>query len=68
MTRADGTRAVFRVRELEQVDKDAFPTAEVYGDNARPELRGVTCGGGLVDGHGPGNIILYADLVATRAA
>jgi hypothetical protein len=68
VTRADGTTAVFRVRELEQVDKHAFPTAKVYGDTARPELRIVTCGGELVDGHRPDNIILYADLVAARAA
>ncbi|MER5964060.1 class F sortase [Streptomyces sp. NPDC002057] len=68
VTRADGTTAVFRVRELEQVDKDTFPTAKVYGDTERPELRLITCGGELVDGHRPDNIILYADLVATRAA
>ncbi|MFF0272316.1 class F sortase [Streptomyces sp. NPDC094447] len=68
VTRADGTTAVFRVRELEQVDKDAFPTRKVYGDTDRPELRLITCGGELVDGHRPDNIILYADLVATRGA
>ncbi|MGW0118067.1 class F sortase [Streptomyces sp. NPDC003327] len=68
VTRADGTAAVFRVRELEQVDKKTFPTAKVYGDTTRPELRVVTCGGELVDGHRPDNIILYADLVAARAA
>ncbi|MGW1932777.1 class F sortase, partial [Streptomyces sp. NPDC001919] len=68
VTRADGTTAVFRVRELEQVDKDAFPTLKVYGDTDRPELRLITCGGELVDGHRPDNIILYADLVATRGA
>ncbi|MFF1507567.1 class F sortase [Streptomyces sp. NPDC058326] len=68
VTRADGTRAVFRIRELEQVDKKTFPTAKVYGDTERPELRVVTCGGELVDGHRPDNIILYADLVAVRAA
>ncbi|MFC8764524.1 class F sortase [Streptomyces sp. NPDC057193] len=68
VTRADGTTAEFRVRELEQVAKDAFPTAKVYGDTTRPELRLVTCGGDLVAGHRPDNIILYADLVATRAA
>lgn len=68
VTRADGTTAVFRVRELEQVDKDAFPTAKVYGNTERPELRLVTCGGELVDGHRPDNIIVYADLVAARAA
>ncbi|AJF66956.1 class F sortase [Streptomyces vietnamensis] len=68
VTRADGTTAVFRVRELEQVDKDAFPTAKVYGNTTRPELRLVTCGGELVDGHRPDNIIVYADLVAAQAA
>ncbi|MYV68746.1 class F sortase [Streptomyces sp. SID2131] len=68
VTRADGKAAVFRVRELEQVDKDAFPTAKVYGNTTRPELRLITCGGELTDGHRPDNIILYADLVAVRAA
>ncbi|WP_309057626.1 sortase domain-bontaining protein, partial [Streptomyces sp.] len=68
VTRADGTDAVFRVRELEQVDKKTFPTAKVYGDTARPELRLITCGGELTGGHRPDNIILYADLVAARAA
>ncbi|MFE2286838.1 class F sortase [Streptomyces sp. NPDC059443] len=63
VTRADGTDAVFRVRELEQVDKKSFPTAKVYGDTARPELRLITCGGEITAGHRPDNIILYADLV-----
>ncbi|MFE4260103.1 class F sortase [Streptomyces sp. NPDC056883] len=63
VTRADGTEAVFRVRELEQVDKKNFPTEKVYGDTARPELRVITCGGEITDGHRPDNIILYADLV-----
>ncbi|MGW5396164.1 class F sortase [Streptomyces sp. NPDC003952] len=63
VSRADGTEAVFRVRELEQVDKKHFPTAKVYGDTPRPELRVITCGGDITDGHRPDNIILYADLV-----
>lgn len=63
VSRADGTTAVFRVRELEQVDKKDFPTAKVYGDTTRPELRVITCGGEITDGHRPDNIILYADLV-----
>lgn len=63
VSRADGSTAVFRVRELEQVGKKEFPTAKVYGDTARPELRVITCGGELTDGHRPDNIILYADLV-----
>ncbi|MFH8348023.1 class F sortase [Streptomyces sp. NPDC018045] len=62
--RADGRTAVFAVRALQQVDKKDFPTQRVYGDTDRPELRLVTCGGGLVDGHRPDNIVVYADLVA----
>ncbi|MFE3608024.1 class F sortase [Streptomyces goshikiensis] len=64
VSRADGSSAVFRVRELEQVDKSRFPTAKVYGDTTRPELRVITCGGDITAGHRPDNIILYADLVS----
>ncbi|MEV0412067.1 class F sortase [Streptomyces sp. NPDC050448] len=63
VSRADGGAAVFRVRELEQVDKKSFPTAKVYGNTERPELRLITCGGEITDGHRPDNIIVYADLV-----
>ncbi|MFE5766798.1 class F sortase [Streptomyces sp. NPDC056485] len=63
VSRADGRSAVFRVRALEQVDKRSFPTAKVYGNTARPELRLITCGGEITDGHRPDNIIVYADLV-----
>ncbi|MEU3728031.1 class F sortase [Streptomyces sp. NPDC033538] len=63
VTREDGTRAVFAVTALEQVDKDAFPTEKVYGRTDRPELRLITCGGEITDGHRPDNIIVYADLV-----
>ena len=30
---------------MERFSKSAFPTAEVYGNTAGPELRLVTCGG-----------------------
>lgn len=63
--RADGTAAVFAVRTVEQVDKKHFPTQRVYGDTTRPELRVITCGGDLRDGHRPDNIIVYADLLRT---
>ncbi len=63
--RADGSTAVFAVTDLQQVDKRHFPTQRVYGDTAAPELRLITCGGDLRDGHRPDNIILYADLVRT---
>ncbi|MFD0269932.1 sortase domain-bontaining protein [Streptomyces sp. NPDC127106] len=65
--RADGGTAVFRVREWEQVPKKRFPTAKVYGNTGGPELRLITCGGELTDGHRPDNIILYADLVGPGA-
>ncbi|MCM2412190.1 class F sortase [Streptomyces sp. RKAG290] len=63
VTRADGSDAVFAVRRLQQVDKGAFPTDEVYGDTAGPELRLITCGGDLKGGHRPDNIIAFANLV-----
>ncbi|MET9545982.1 class F sortase [Streptomyces sp. NPDC006627] len=62
--RADGGTARFEVREIQQVDKDDFPTHKVYGATGRPELRLVTCGGPIVGGHRSDNIILYADLVS----
>lgn len=60
--RADGSTATFTVRETEQVDKKNFPTHKVYGATDRPELRLLTCGGPIKDGHRTDNIILYADL------
>ncbi|MFC9294100.1 sortase domain-bontaining protein [Streptomyces sp. NPDC057011] len=62
--REDGRTAKFKVREIENVGKKDFPTGKVYGDTARrPELRLLTCGGDIKDGHRTNNIILYADLV-----
>lgn len=61
--REDGTTATFKIREIEQVDKKKFPTQKVYGDTNGPELRLLTCGGSIVDGHRADNIILYANLV-----
>ncbi|MEV4436949.1 class F sortase [Streptomyces sp. NPDC049555] len=68
VTRADGSTATFTVRELQQVDKKNFPTQKVYGNTTRPELRIITCGGDLRDGHRPDNIVIYADLTATTKA
>ncbi|MEU6978810.1 class F sortase [Streptomyces sp. NPDC046371] len=61
--RADGTTARFAVREIQQVDKKDFPTNKVYGKTDRPELRLITCGGPVRDGHRTDNIIVFADLV-----
>ncbi|MET7273501.1 class F sortase [Streptomyces flaveolus] len=66
--RADGSTAVFAVTDLQQVDKKHFPAQRVYGDTTAPELRLITCGGDLRDGHRPDNIVLYADLVRTTPA
>ncbi|MFC8506021.1 class F sortase [Streptomyces sp. NPDC057411] len=61
--RADGTTARFSVTEIQQVDKKDFPTNKVYGKTDRPELRLITCGGPVRDGHRTDNIILFAELV-----
>lgn len=42
---ADGSELTFSVYRTEQVPKDAFPTAEVYGPTPDAELRLITCGG-----------------------
>ncbi|MFI8349827.1 class F sortase [Streptomyces sp. NPDC085596] len=64
VARADGSDAVFAVRTVQQVDKDAFPTNKVYGDTTHPELRLITCGGAIENGHRPDNVIVYGDLVS----
>ena len=45
VTRSDGTSVRFTAYRVERFSKSAFPTAEVYGNTAGPELRLVTCGG-----------------------
>ncbi|MFJ8041338.1 class F sortase [Kitasatospora sp. NPDC096147] len=63
LRREDGSTVVFRVRELKQYPKDAFPTDLVYGDTDTAQLRLITCGGALGgDGHYKDNIIVLADL------
>lgn len=65
ITRADGNVAVFEVSRVEQFDKDAFPTDDVYGDIDHPGLRLITCGGSFDDdaGHYEDNLVAYAELV-----
>jgi Sortase domain len=43
--RSDGVTIRYRVTDVESVPKDAFPTRQVYGPTAGPELRLITCGG-----------------------
>lgn len=62
--REDGRTATFEIREIEDVNKKDFPTDKVYGETRRPELRLLTCGGEIKDGHRTNNVIFYADLVA----
>jgi hypothetical protein len=47
VTEKDGTAQRFAVVALEQVEKSAFPTNEVYGPSTQPLLRIVTCTGGF---------------------
>ncbi|WP_051696198.1 sortase domain-bontaining protein [Streptomyces sp. NRRL S-244] len=60
--REDGRTAKFKIREIEDVNKKDFPTDKVYGETQRPELRLLTCGGEIKDGHRTNNVIFYADL------
>lgn len=45
------------------MDKKDFPTNKVYGTTDRPELRRITCGGPIKDGHRSDNIIFFAGIV-----
>ena len=53
---------VFTVNIVTQVSKDAFPTAQVYGQVEDPQLRLITCGGAFdqATGHYLDNVIVYA--------
>jgi hypothetical protein len=60
--RSDGLIALYRVSETALVDKDEFPTDQVYGDTAEPTLRLITCGGDFdrtVKSY-RGNLIVFA--------
>ncbi|NEC89202.1 class F sortase [Streptomyces sp. SID12501] len=66
LRRADGRTAVYTVYAVKTYDKANFPSREVYGARARPELRLITCGGGYDRRTGyTGNIVVYAHLTAT---
>lgn len=60
--RADGTTVRFAVERLERHPKDAFPTDAVYGNDLRPGLRLITCGGSFdrSTGHYRDNVIVFA--------
>lgn len=58
----DGADTRFTVDSVQQVDKDAFPTAKVYSQTPDAQLRLITCGGNFdkSSGHYTDNIIVYA--------
>jgi len=66
VTRADGSKPVFRVTRVSQFSKGRFPTALVYGNIDHAGLRLITCGGSYNSrtGHYEDNVVAFADLVA----
>lgn len=63
--RKDGTTALFKVYRVDRYPKATFPTDQVYGDTAGPELRLITCGGEFdrSTGNYLDNVVAYAKLV-----
>jgi LPXTG-site transpeptidase (sortase) family protein len=64
VTRADGSRPLFRVTLVRQYQKDSFPTRLVYGNLDHAGLRLITCGGTFnsKSGHYEDNLVVFADL------
>lgn len=61
--RSDGSTAVFTVTEVDQYEKDSFPTHKVYFDDSAA-LRLVTCGGAFnkASGEYDSNVVVFARL------
>lgn len=70
VTRADHSTAVFTIDKLGLYPKDHFPTVQVYGTTADPQLRLITCGGDFNESTGSytSNTVVYAHLSATHPA
>ena len=68
VTRVDGTTVTFRVARVETYEKQAFPTAAVFGPTPDAELRLVTCGGDFDwSKHSyKSNVVVYATLRLNR--
>ena len=62
VTGEDGSVVAFDVYDVRVVPKDAFPTLEVYGNTAGPELRLITCGGPFDSSAGSyvDNVVVFA--------
>ncbi len=67
ITLKDGATAGFTVYAVRTVAKDRFPTRDVYGDTAGPELRLITCGGAHVAGGYADNVLVFARLTSEAA-
>jgi hypothetical protein len=69
VTRADGSKPVFRVTQVARYLKDQFPTKLVYGNIGHAGLRLITCGGtfNTQTGHYEENLVVYADLVGAAS-
>jgi hypothetical protein len=67
VTRADGSKPVFRVAQVSRYQKNQFPTKLVYGNINHPGLRLITCGGtfNAQTGHYEENLVVFADLIGT---
>ena len=63
--RADGTTAQFAVTRRETFSKQGFPTQEVYGGSATPQLILITCGGAYDADrrYYDSNVVVWARLV-----
>lgn len=61
--RSDGLTARYRVTRLTNVEKEEFPTSDVYGSTEDPTLRLITCGGSFdYDARSyTGNVVVYAE-------
>ncbi|WP_030180521.1 class F sortase [Streptomyces violaceorubidus] len=64
----NGTAAEFTVTSVRTVEKADFPTDDVYGDVAGPELRLITCGGPRDGTEYRDNVVVFAELSATKGA
>jgi hypothetical protein len=64
VARADGSTVSFRVTEVTEHPKAAFPTEAVYGPVPGPELRLITCSGPFDEGtgHYVDNLVVFATL------
>lgn len=65
VVREDQSRIEFEAYRVQTVDKEDFPTNDVYGDVSGSEIRLITCGGELdrANHRYLSNVIVYARLV-----